>query len=39
MEGGESMASFFVSLLVGILAGIIANLLTDSIRRRFGNGE
>lgn len=33
------MADLFLSLLIGILAGIIANLLTDSIRRRFGNGE
>jgi len=33
------MADFLISLLIGILAGIIANLLTDSIRRRFGNGE
>ena len=33
------MADFLISLLIGILAGIIANLLTDSIRRRLGNGE
>ncbi len=39
MEGGEDMADIFFTLVVGIAAGIIANLLTDRIRRRFGNGE